>query len=142
MNFFTVDILTPYKVVAKDMPAHSLLVPTVNGQINILAGHTHIIAKLTTGQLSVFGAADDPDRHFSITKGICKVLDHKVIILSHTSEENREIDGERAKRSLENAQEVLKSESLSDIEIEKYQRKIERSKLRIQMAKFTRDRNI
>ena len=54
MTHFTVDILTPDKVVAKDMPAESLLVPSVKGQINILVDHTHIVSKLETGMVSVF----------------------------------------------------------------------------------------
>ena len=53
MNHFTVDVLTPNKVIARNIPAESLLVPTVEGQINILSGHTHIIAKLETGTISV-----------------------------------------------------------------------------------------
>ena len=142
MNSYTVDILTPDKVVAKDIPAESILCPTVRGQINILTDHTHIINRLSTGVLSVFGGADDPDRHFSVTHGVCKVLDNKVIILSHTSEEHHEIDVERAKAALDNAENMLTNESLSDYELEKYRRKAERARLRLQMAEYTRDPNL
>lgn len=135
-NFYTVDILTPYKALAKNIPAHSLLIPTQKGQINILPEHTHIISKLDTGTLSVFGASNDPDRHFSITSGICKVLNNKITILSNVSEEIHEIDVERAERALKNAQETLKhTDGMSDDEVEKYRRKVERAKLRIQIAK-------
>jgi F-type H+-transporting ATPase subunit epsilon len=122
MNYFTVDILTPYKVVAKDIPAESLLIPTVSGQINVLPHHTHVITKLDTGTLSVFGGADDPDRFFTITTGICKVLEDKIVVLSNVSEEWIDIDVERAKQALDNARERLHSEALSDDEIEKYQK--------------------
>lgn len=142
-NFFTVDILTPYKVIAKDIPAESILIPTVKGQINVLPSHTHIVTKLSTGQLSVFGGSDDPDRHFTVSYGICKVLNEKVTILANTSEECAEIDAERAKLALKNAEERLNNSSnLSDDEIEKYRRKAERAKLRIQMAEFVRNRNV
>ena len=135
MNYFTVDLLTPEKVVAKDIPAESLIIPTVRGQINVLPHHTHIINRLGTGTLSIFGGADDPDRHFSVTYGICKVLENKVIIMSHTSEENHEIDVERATRALEDAQAHLNSEKpMTDDEVEKFRRKVERAQLRIQIA--------
>lgn len=135
MNHFTVDVLTPNKVIAKDVPAQSLIIPTIRGEINVLADHTHVITRLSTGQLSIFGGADDPDRHFSVSHGVCKVLKNKVTILSHTSEENHEINSERAERALKNAQDYLAShDSLSDDEIEKYRRKIERAKLRMQLA--------
>ncbi|MCF8058076.1 MAG: ATP synthase F1 subunit epsilon [Bacteriovoracaceae bacterium] len=136
MNYFTVDLLTPEKVVAKDIPAESLLIPTVRGQINILPHHTHLINRLSTGVLSIFGGADDPDRHFSVTYGICKVLEDKVIIMSHTSEEKSEISADRAEQALETAERRLNSgEALSDSEIEKFQRKAERARLRIQLSK-------
>lgn len=141
MNHFTVDVLTPNKVIAKDVPCESLLIPTVRGQINVLAQHTHIVNQLGTGQLSVFGGADDVDRHFSITHGICKVLENKITILSNTAEETHEIDGERARRALDHATQYLADhDSLTDDEITKFQRKIERANLRIQMAEFVRDR--
>lgn len=142
MNYFTVDILTPSKIIAKNIPAESLLIPTVRGQINVLENHTHVITKLSTGVLSVFGGADYADRAFSITTGVCKILDNKILILSNTSEESHDIDLERAKLALKRAEEKLhNTEGLSLEEVEKYQRKAERAKLRIQMAEFVRSRN-
>ena len=136
MNYFTVDLLTPEKVVAKDIPCESLLIPTVRGQINVLPHHTHLINRLNTGVLSIFGGADDPDRHFSVTYGICKVLEDKVIIMSHTSEECGDIDEERAQAAYDNAMGRLNSgDALSDDELQKFQRKAERAQLRLQLSK-------
>lgn len=143
MNNYTVDVLTPYAIIAKDIPAEALLVPTERGQINVLKDHTHIVTKLDTGMLSVFGGADDPDRFFGITTGICKVLDNKVTILANVAEEAADIDKDRAIEALENAEQRLKeSHGLSNEEIEKYRRKEERAKLRLQLHDFVRSRNI
>jgi F-type H+-transporting ATPase subunit epsilon len=137
MGNFTVDILTPAKVVAKDIPADSLLIPTVKGQINVLVDHTHIVSKLETGMVSVFGGASDADRFFSVSTGVCRVLQDKIIILASTSEETVDIDLDRAKKTLEYSEDMLSSsESLSEENFIKYTRKIERAKLRIQMASF------
>ena len=135
MNNYTVDILTPSKIVAKGIPAESLLVPTVRGQINVLKDHTHIVSKLSTGIVTVFGGEDDPDRYFSVTTGVCKVLDNNVIVLANTSEEDHEIDVDRAKEALKHAQEQLQS-SLTDEELTKYRRKVERAQLRVQLASY------
>lgn len=141
MKYFSVDILTPSKIIAKGIHCESLLVPTVRGQINVLENHTHIVSKLSTGVLSVFGGADYADRHFAISSGVCKILDNHVIIMSNTAEENTDVDVERAKLALKHAEDRLKNtEGLSDEEIESFQHKVELSKLRIQIGEFTRSR--
>lgn len=141
MKYFSVDILTPSKIIAKGIPAESLLIPTVRGQINVLEGHTHIVSKLATGVLSVFGGPDYADRHFALSSGVCKILENKVVILANTAEENTGVDVERAKLALKNAQDHLKdTEGLSQEEIEKYQQKVELAKIRIQIGEFIRPR--
>ena len=129
------DILTPHKTVASGIHVVSAIVPTQKGQINILEHHTHIITNLEPGILSLFGSSDDPDRHFVVTVGICKVLGNKIYILSQTAEESSSIDTQRAKRAMENAEHILSSEkNLSFSEITKYRNKIERAKLRLQLT--------
>jgi F-type H+-transporting ATPase subunit epsilon len=139
MNYYTVDILTPKKVVARNVPAESLLVPSEKGQINVLKGHTHVVTKLQTGLISIFGGADDSDRYFSVTTGVAKILNDKVVILADVSEECDAIDLERAKAALQNAERVLeKVETLSVEQIEKYRRKADRARLRIQLAGYSK----
>jgi F-type H+-transporting ATPase subunit epsilon len=141
MKYFSVDILTPSKIIAKGIPAESLLIPTVRGQINVLEGHTHIVSKLATGVLSVFGGPDYADRHFALSSGVCKILENKVVILANTAEENTGVDVERAKLALKNAIDHLKNtDGLSLEDIEKYQLKVELAKIRIQIGEFTRPR--
>jgi len=141
MKYFTVDILTPSKIIAKGIPAESLLIPTVRGQINVLEGHTHIVSKLASGVLSVFGGPDYADRHFALSSGVCKILENKIVILTNTAEENTDVDVERAKLALKNTEDHLKNtEGLSPQDIEKYHLKAELAKIRIQVGEFTRPR--
>ena len=143
MNHYTVDILTPNKVVARNVPAESLLVQTTKGQINILGDHTHIVTSLVTGPLTVFGANEDPDRFFSVTTGICKVLDGKVVVLADAAEESKDINIERARAAVVHAQEMLnEKDGLSDVEVEQYRAKLERAQLRVQMYEFVRSRQM
>lgn len=137
MNNYTVDILTPAKIVAQDVPAESLLVPTVAGAINILKDHTHVVSKLEMGIITIFGGAEDPERYFTVASGVCKILDNKVTVLATTAEEDKEVDVERAKVALRNAEEKLYySDEMEDEEIEKYQRKVERARLRLQLVSY------
>lgn len=141
MKYFSVDILTPSKIIAKNIPAESLLIPTVRGQINVLEGHTHIVTKLATGVLTVFGGTDYADRNFVLTTGVCKILEDKIVILSNTAEESTDVDVERAKLALKNAEDHLKNtDGLTAEEVEKYQHRVELAKIRIQMGEFTRPR--
>jgi F-type H+-transporting ATPase subunit epsilon len=139
MKYYTFDILTPSKIIAKAIPAESLLIPTVRGQINVLENHTHIVTKLATGVLTVFGGPDYADRNFLVSSGVCKILENKVVILANTAEESTEVNVERAKLSLQNAEDRLKNtEGLSAEEVDEYVQKAERARLRIQLATFTR----
>lgn len=135
MKYFVVDILTPSKIIAKAIPAESLLIPTVRGQINVLENHTHIVTKLSTGVLTVFGGPDYADRNFIVTDGVCKILENKVTILANTAEESSDVNVERAKLSLQNAEEKLKNtEGLTFEEVDEYVQKAERARLRLQLA--------
>jgi F-type H+-transporting ATPase subunit epsilon len=139
MKYYTVDILTPSKIIAKAIPAESLLIPTVRGQINVLENHTHIVSKLATGVLTVFGGPDYADRNFIVSEGVCKILENKIVVLANAAEESTDINVERAKLSLQNAEDKLKNtEGLSFEEVDEYVQKAERARLRIQLAEFVR----
>lgn len=141
MKYFTVDILTPSKIIARGIPSESLLIPTTRGQINVLENHTHTITKLAPGILSVFGGPDYGDRSFVLSTGVCKILENKIVILSNTAEESMDVDVERAKLALKNAEEHLRNtDGLTAEEIDKFQQKLERAKIRIQIGEFLRPR--
>ena len=135
MAYYTIDILTPDKVVVSGVHADNFLIPTEGGEINVLPEHTHIMSKLSTGMLTIVGAEGSNDRCFSVSSGICKILGNKVMILSSICEEIFEIDVERSKVSLKEAQEKLqKTDLLADEDIKFYQDKLDRAMLRIKMA--------
>jgi F-type H+-transporting ATPase subunit epsilon len=130
---FTVEVLTPDSIIVKGLEADAILIPTVRGQINILPEHTHVVSKLDTGVLTC--KTKDGDREFSITTGVCKVLQNKVTILTNVSEESVIIDIDRAKAAMQKAKTRLEdSDSLSYEDFMKFTRKVERAEMRIQLA--------
>jgi F-type H+-transporting ATPase subunit epsilon len=138
MAYFSVDIYTPNKILRKDLPAESILLPTVRGQINILREHTHLIAKLEPG-IGTFIDEQSRKTQVILTVGICKVLNNKITILTQVGENLEDINIERAERALNKAQEILSNgETLNEDKRLKYERKLQRAKIRLSLAKSFR----
>lgn len=133
MAAFKLNLFTPTGVVVKGLECNDITIPTVRGEINILPEHTHILTELGTGILT----AKTPmgSRHFSVTAGLCRVLADTVTILSFNSESADKIDLERAKAAKAKAQDRLSGkESLTDVDLIKFRRKLERAEMRLRLA--------
>jgi F-type H+-transporting ATPase subunit epsilon len=130
---FKLNLYTPKGVVIRDLECNDIVIPTVRGEINILPEHTHILTELSTGILT----AKTPNgvRNFSVTAGLCRVLADTVTILSFTSERAEDVDIERAKASKAKAMDRLSGkENLTDVDLIKFRRKLERAEMRIRAA--------
>lgn len=139
MDYFSIDIITATGVLCRDYPANWLLVPTTTGQINLLPQHTHLITQVETGILEVRSSTPPQQRFFCLTYGICEVSLNKIKILVNVAEPSEEIDGDRAQHSWELANQKLQ-EKLSPEEVEKYQRKLKRADIRLQLIKLLKKR--
>jgi F-type H+-transporting ATPase subunit epsilon len=130
---FKLNLFTPKGVVIKDLECNDIVIPTVRGEINILPEHTHILTELSTGILTA--KTVNGVRHFSVTAGLCRVLKDTVTILSFTSEKAEDVDLERAKSAKAKAFDRLSGkESMSDVDLIKFRRKLERAELRLRLA--------
>lgn len=133
MSEFKLNIFTPHGIIIKGLDCESFIVPTINGEINVLPGHINLISELSTGVLTA--KTDMGTRNFSMTAGLLKVIGNEVNVLSTTSETAEEIDIERAKSALAKAESRLSGkEALTDVQTLKFQRKLERAKMRIHLA--------
>ncbi len=133
MAAFKLNLYTPKGVVVKDLECSDIIIPTVRGEINILPEHTHILTELGNGILTAKTAMGP--RHFSVTAGLCRVLKDSVTILSFTSEKVEDIDMERAKAAKAKAMDRLSGkESMSDVDLIKFRRKLERAEMRLRLA--------
>lgn len=133
MSSFNLNIFTPNGVVLKGLDCESFIIPTINGEINVLPGHINLISELATGVLTAKTGMGD--RHFSITAGLLKVVGKEVSVLSTTSENSEDIDIERAQAAKAKAESRLAGkEVLTDVDTIKFRRKLERAKMRIRLA--------
>lgn len=134
MAAFNLKLYTPGGVVVKSLECESLTIPTTRGEVNVLKDHTHFLTELGTGILTA-KTANEGDRHFLVTAGTLKVLKGEVTVLSITSETADKIDLERAKEAKKKAEEKLSgNDALTDIDLIKYRRKLERAEMRMKLA--------
>ena len=133
MAAFKLSLLTPKGTIVKNLECTEVTVPTVRGEISLLPEHTHILTELGTGILSLKTTMGS--RHFSVTAGICRVMKGEISIFSFASEEATVVDIERAKSAKAKAMSRLGGqESLTDVDLIKFRRKLERAETRIRLA--------
>ena len=99
--------------------AKSILVTTVNGEVQILAGHAELIAPLATGRAKLT-LPDGTSRTAAASGGFILVSGDETRVVATTFEFADEIDVKRAEAAKQNAEEALKNaKEARDIEIAK-----------------------
>ncbi|MEO0136118.1 MAG: F0F1 ATP synthase subunit epsilon [candidate division WOR-3 bacterium] len=101
---FRLEIVTPERLVYSD-DVDVLTVPTIQGEISILAKHVPLVSIISPGEIKI--RRDNEIEYMAITGGFVQVLPHKVIILADAAERAEEIDLERALRARERAQKLM-----------------------------------
>ena len=133
MSNLTVDLLTPAGTIIKNFEGEEVKVPLLGGEIGVLTGHENLVGQLGVGIVEVKNSGKIS--RFFVSHGICKVEENKVLLLSTTSEPEDKIDLDRAKNALKLAQSKLShADQLTQDQITKYQRKLDRAQARIQLA--------
>ncbi|HKR85253.1 MAG TPA: F0F1 ATP synthase subunit epsilon [Terriglobales bacterium] len=103
---FQLEIVTPEKLVVRDN-AEEAQIPGRNGYLGVLPGHAPLITELGAGEISYRSSGQL--YRFSMAWGFAEILPDKVTVLAETVERADEIDVSRAQRSLQQAEELLKS---------------------------------
>ena len=118
MTEFSLQIVTPDKT-AMDGKATSLLIRTTTGDVEILAGHTDLLAALGTGRARI-RTADGADTFASVSGGFLSVSNGIVRVAATTFEFASELDLARAQAAKEKAEQAIKdAKSIADIDLAK-----------------------
>ena len=88
-----------------DGQAVRIIVPTIHGQVGILARHINYVTALGMGPAKL--VTEDGERHAACIGGMLAVTDGAVKVVATTFEWADEIDVERAKASLARAEQML-----------------------------------
>ena len=100
-----VKVLCPNKPVA-DVAAHSVLLPSMKGYIEVLPDHAAMISELDVGELIVKKTAGENLKYF-ISGGYVQVQNNEVVVLADVIEAADQIDRERLKKAEERADKRL-----------------------------------
>jgi len=98
------EIATPERQLVREAVTEVQL-PGKSGYMGILPGHAALLGQLGTGFLSY--TVSGRKRYLSVQGGFVEVLPDHVRVLANTAERAEEIDVDRAKEDLKNAQEQV-----------------------------------
>ncbi|MGQ9729032.1 MAG: ATP synthase F1 subunit epsilon [Candidatus Fervidibacter sp.] len=130
---FSVEVLTPEKVLFSSDQVVSLTVPAWEGSLGVMANHAPLVAALRIGVITLRLLNDD-EVHISTTGGFIEVADNRAVILCDIAELDKEIDVERARRALERALERLRNFQDPTIDRERARKAKERALARLKAA--------
>ena len=131
MKDFPLKIVTPYGLVY-DGSAQELIVRTTSGDLGILAGHLNCVAPLGMGRATVI--IDGQKRYAACIGGMVTVVDDLVTLVPTTFEWATDIDAERAERSRQRAEAILKTKDATSAEIRLAEARLKRALVRKSVA--------
>lgn len=130
MKSFHIEIVTPDGLEYEGQ-VESLLVRTDDGDVEILAGHTDLLASVSTGRARLL--IDGKPRFASVNGGFLSVSGGKVRLCAITFEFADQIDLKRAQAAKEKAEAAIKS-AADDRDVRVAKAKLARAASRINVA--------
>ncbi len=127
MTTFPLKIVTPDGLIY-DGEAEQLTVRTNAGEVGILARHIDYVAPLGMGRAAI--VANGTRRTAACIGGMLSVSNGAVTLVATTFEWADQIDPDRAARSQERAQQVLKRSDASDVELKLAEARLKRALVR------------
>jgi len=133
-RMFTVDIVTPDRVVLSDRAAY-LQAPGVCGSFGILSNHSPLLSELAIGELR-YRKESGQEVRLALNGGFLQVFDNHVTVLADSAERAEEIDLERARLARERYRKELQdlAGAFSDPRHEAAQAGVDRAQNRLRVA--------
>ncbi len=95
----------------------SLVIPTQDGEVGVLAEHCRTVGAVAAGELR-FETAEGEQRRAAVAPGIFKIDGSRVLLLVDAAERPEDIDINRALRAREEAEEQLRQKrSIAEYQI-------------------------
>ena len=115
-----------------DGQAVRMIVPTIDGQVGILARHINFVTALGMGPAKL--VTEDGERHAACIGGMLAVTDGEVKVVATTFEWADEIDVERAKASLARAEKMLADPACDEQTKQYANARVKRAQVRLGIA--------
>ena len=133
MNGFSLKIVTPDGL-KFDGIAQALTVRTTTGDMGFLSGHRDCIAPLGMGRATV--VVDGEKRYAACIGGMVSMVGGKATLVPTTFEWAEDIDLERAQRSQERAETLLREKNTSKADIKLAEARLRRALVRQSVAQI------
>jgi F-type H+-transporting ATPase subunit epsilon len=130
----TLSLVTPSKKFLTDVAVDEVFVPAYAGELNILEGHAPLMSTLETGLLKYRLKGEATFHSMALSWGYLEVSRDRVTVLAETAESAANIDVARARAAKDKAEQALLGADLEQHQFRKYQLKLERAVLRIDLA--------
>ena len=124
------EIVTPERVVVSE-EVDEVVLPGIEGEFGVLEGHIPFLTTLKVGEL-VYRIGENSE-HLAVTWGYVEVTGDTVKVLVEAAERATEIDLNRAKMAMEQAEKMLTA-GKDEPDYEKATVRLEKAVIRVQVA--------
>jgi F-type H+-transporting ATPase subunit epsilon len=128
------EIVTPDRFFFRG-EVETVTVPAVTGYLGILPGHAPLLSELRIGAISYRTAAEEV--RLFCSWGFVEVLPDRVSVLAEIVEKPEEIDVERARHKMEEAEKLLRSKS-PDVDYRRAMISLEKATNRLNVARVAK----
>lgn len=137
MKPFHLEIVTPEKVALREQVT-SLTMPTVEGEITVLADHVPLVAVLKPGELRIHRNGEE--HPYALGGGFVEVDGRSVTVLADTIEHLEEIDERLAEEARARGEKLKSAIAADDLEFARMAAKLERDLNRLRIVRKYRHR--
>ena len=125
------EVVTPDRKLLS-AEADVVVLPGVEGQFGVLAGHVPFLSALDIGEM--YYRDGGKTEYLSVSGGFAEVTGKKVTIVAEAAEMGREIDIERARKAMERAEKRLAAAKTENIDWVRAEASLRRAMLRMKVA--------
>ena len=125
-----------------DEDVYEVTIPTLDGEIGVLANHMPLITVAKTGVVAVRRQARDNDlqrEFFAINGGAVEIIHNQLRILVDEADHADDINEAEAEAAVERAKQ-MKAEATDQVSLEHAQTLVDRHAVRLQVASLKRRR--
>lgn len=123
-----------------DEEVYEVVLPTVDGQIGVLAHHMPLVSVVTNGAVMIRKNKTDTDRErefFATNGGVIEVSDNVLRVLVDEADNAEDINESEAAAALERAKK-MQAEAKDQISLDHAQGLVDRQSVRLQVASLKR----
>lgn len=131
MTTMRLEVITAERRVYSD-DVEVLVAPGIDGELGLLPHHAPLMTALQPGEVMI--RKDKEETFLAVTGGFLEVMGNQVTILADACERSEEIDEERARVALQEAEERLANRT-ADLDLQQATAAVRRAGTRLMVAR-------